>query len=172
MFPTANTQVFRNSNDSLRYINQFLLPFYLTYRIQLFFLKWRWVIKYSRIMLEVKPDFKFFQFLKLSSADDVIATVNVGNPEQRNSMKRLFQEWVRGSKWNKVLIRCMILFHLTLDKQIWCWTGKIGFKKLANEVPRPSKGTKNMILKTFANILKECFDQKILTMLNGRDRRY
>ncbi len=39
-FPTANTLVFQNSNDSLRYINKFLLPFYLTYRIWLFFVKW------------------------------------------------------------------------------------------------------------------------------------
>jgi hypothetical protein len=36
--------------------------------------------------------------LKLTSPDDVIATVNVGNPEQRNAMKAVFKDWVRASQ--------------------------------------------------------------------------
>ena len=41
---------------------------------------------------------RFVQFLKLSSADDVIATVNVGNADSRDAMKKLFREWVASSK--------------------------------------------------------------------------
>jgi hypothetical protein len=41
---------------------------------------------------------RFVQFLKLPSADDIVATVNVGNVESREAMKRLFREWVSSSK--------------------------------------------------------------------------
>jgi hypothetical protein len=152
MFPTANTQVFRNSNDSLRYINQFLLPFYLTYRIQLFFLKWRWVIKYSRIMLEVKPDFKLF-----SVPEVVVGRWRHSDGERRKPWAAKFDEKTFPRMGARIEVKQSPTYmhdtlHLTLDtwvdKQIWCWTGKIGFKKLANEVPRPSKGTKKYDLKT------------------------
>ena len=37
---------------------------------------------------------RFVQFLKMGSADKIIATVNVGNPQQRNAQKAIFTEWV------------------------------------------------------------------------------
>lgn len=37
---------------------------------------------------------RFIKFLKLPSSDRIIPTVNVGNPSERSSMKKIFQGWI------------------------------------------------------------------------------
>lgn len=37
---------------------------------------------------------RFVQFLKIGSADKIVATVNVGNPQHRNAQKAIFLKWV------------------------------------------------------------------------------
>ena len=41
---------------------------------------------------------RFVKFLKFQSADQILATVNVGNPTSRNAQKRIFKQWVEESQ--------------------------------------------------------------------------
>lgn len=45
---------------------------------------------------------RFITFLKLDSADKILATVNVGNPASRNAQKAVFRKWIQDANQSKL----------------------------------------------------------------------
>ena len=48
---------------------------------------------------------RFVKFLNFKSADQILATVNVGNPVSRNAQKRIFKQWVEEGQSNHVSMK-------------------------------------------------------------------
>ena len=45
---------------------------------------------------------RFVKFLKLKSANQILATVNVGNAVSRNAQKTIFKKWIEGNTQPKL----------------------------------------------------------------------
>lgn len=45
---------------------------------------------------------RFITFLKLDSAEKILATVNVGNPTSRNAQKAIFRKWIQDANQSKL----------------------------------------------------------------------